>query len=49
MIAKLRACRAALDAGVREVAIVHGRDPKGLLEAAGTRITMEKVHVQRNG
>jgi acetylglutamate kinase len=49
MIAKLRACRAALDAGVREVAIVHGRDPKGLGEAAGTRITMEKVHVQRNG
>jgi acetylglutamate kinase len=49
MIAKLRACRAALDAGVREVAIVHGRDPKGLAEAAGTRITMEKVHVQRNG
>jgi acetylglutamate kinase len=49
MIAKLRACRAALDAGVREVAIVHGRDPKGLDEAAGTQITMEKVHVQRNG
>jgi len=49
MIAKLRACRAALDASVREVAIVHGRDPKGLGEAAGTRITMEKVHVQRNG
>jgi acetylglutamate kinase len=49
MIAKLRACRAALDAGVREVAIVHGRDPKGLLDAAGTRITMEKAHVQRNG
>ena len=49
MVAKLRACRAALDAGVREVAIVHGRDPKGLAEAAGTRITMEKVHVQRNG
>jgi acetylglutamate kinase len=49
MIAKLRACRAALDAGVREVAIVHGRDPKGFGDAAGTRITMEKVHVQRNG
>jgi acetylglutamate kinase len=49
MVAKLRACRAALDAGVREVAIVHGRDPKGLLDAAGTRITMEKAHVQRNG
>ena len=49
MVAKLRACRDALDAGVREVAIVHGRDPKGLAEAAGTRITMEKVHVQRNG
>jgi acetylglutamate kinase len=49
MVAKLRACRAALDAGVREVAIVHGRDPKGLVEAAGTRIRMEKIHVQRNG
>jgi len=49
MVAKLRACRAALDAGVTEVAIVHGRDPKGLLEAAGTRITTEKVHAQRNG
>jgi len=49
MVAKLRACRAALDAGVTEVAIVHGRDPKGLLEAPGTRITTEKVHAQRNG
>lgn len=49
MVAKLRACRAALDAGVTEVAIVHGRDPNGLLEAAGTRITTEKVHAQRNG
>ena len=49
MVAKLRAARAALDAGVTEVAIVHGRDPKGLLEAPGTRITTEKVHAQRNG
>ena len=48
MIAKLRACRAALDAGVSEVAIVHGRDPKGLLEAAGTRITMERVHARHS-
>jgi acetylglutamate kinase len=48
MIAKLRACRAALDAGVSEVAIVHGRDPKGLVEAAGTRITMERIHARHS-
>jgi acetylglutamate kinase len=28
MVAKLRACRAALNAGAREVAIADGRDPK---------------------
>src|SRR4029453_2077634 len=49
MIAKLRACRTALDAGVSEVAIVHGGDPRGLVEAAGTRLTMEKCHAQGNG
>jgi acetylglutamate kinase len=31
MVAKLRACRAATDAGVREVWIADGRDPKRLL------------------
>jgi acetylglutamate kinase len=31
MVAKLRACRAAADAGVREVWIADGRDPKRLL------------------
>jgi acetylglutamate kinase len=38
MVAKLRACRDALQAGVSEVAIVDGRDPRGLLEARGTRL-----------
>jgi len=38
MIAKLRACRDALTAGVNSIAIVNGRDPNGFAEAAGTRI-----------
>lgn len=38
MVAKLRAVGEALDAGVEEVAIVDGRDARGLLAAAGTRI-----------
>jgi acetylglutamate kinase len=38
MIAKLRACRDALDAGVGEVSIVDGRDPQGFLAARGTRL-----------
>jgi acetylglutamate kinase len=38
MIAKLRAVGDALDGGVREVAIVDGRDPAGFLRAAGTRV-----------
>jgi acetylglutamate kinase len=44
MVAKLRAVGEALDAGVDEVAIVDGRDPRGFLAAAGTRIRKsEKV------
>jgi acetylglutamate kinase len=38
MVAKLRAVGDALDAGVDEVAIVDGRDARGFLAAAGTRI-----------
>ncbi len=38
MVAKLRACRDAVAAGVSEVAIVHGRDPRGFTDAAGTRM-----------
>jgi acetylglutamate kinase len=38
MIAKLRACREALAAGVGSIAIVSGRDAKGFVAAAGTRI-----------
>jgi acetylglutamate kinase len=38
MVAKLRACRDALSAGVNSVAIVSGRDPKGFAAAAGTRL-----------
>jgi acetylglutamate kinase len=43
MIAKLRAVGDALDAGVDEVAIVDGRDPRGFLEAAGTRVRSSQV------
>lgn len=38
MIAKLRACRDALTAGVGSIAIVSGRDHKGFAAAAGTRL-----------
>ena len=38
MVAKLAACRAALQRGVEDVAIVDGRDPSQLLAGAGTRI-----------
>jgi acetylglutamate kinase len=41
MIAKLAACRAALDGGVREVAIVDGRRPDELERASGTTIVRE--------
>jgi acetylglutamate kinase len=44
MVAKLRAVGDALDAGVDEVAIVDGRDARGLLAGAGTRIrNVERV------
>jgi acetylglutamate kinase len=39
MVAKLRACREALEAGVGEVAIVDGRDARGFVQAAGTRLS----------
>ena len=38
MVAKLAACRRALDAGVAEIAIVSGRGTDDLTTAAGTRI-----------
>jgi len=38
MIAKLNACRHALEAGVREVSIVSGRGVEDYLSAPGTRI-----------
>jgi len=40
MIAKLRACRDALTAGVTSIAIVNGRDAKGFAAAAGTRLAV---------
>ena len=43
MVAKLTACRAALDGGVREVAIVSGRGVDDYATAAGTRIHREMV------
>jgi acetylglutamate kinase len=38
MVAKLAACRGALDHGVAHVAIVDGRDPESLLALRGTRL-----------
>jgi acetylglutamate kinase len=38
MIAKLAACRRALDAGVRDVSIVGGRGVHDFAAASGTRI-----------
>jgi len=43
MVAKLTACRAALAAGVREVAIVSGRGVEDYAAASGTRIHREMV------
>jgi acetylglutamate kinase len=40
MIAKLAACRGALDGGVSEVAIVSGRGVRDFAQAEGTRIQM---------
>jgi acetylglutamate kinase len=46
MIAKLRACRAALHGGVQDISIVSGRHPDGFRAAPGTRIVAraEAVH-----
>lgn len=41
MVAKLAACRRALDGGVREIAIVNGRGATDYRTAPGTRITRE--------
>ena len=41
MVAKLSACRRALEAGVREIAIVNGRGAADYRTAPGTRITRE--------
>jgi acetylglutamate kinase len=43
MVAKLVACRAALNGGVREVAIVSGRGVDDYAAASGTRIHREMV------
>jgi len=42
MVAKLAACRGALDQGVAHVAIVDGRDPESLLALRGTRLVRGK-------
>jgi acetylglutamate kinase len=52
MLAKLAACRVALDGGVTHVSIVSGRDTADYAEAAGTRIlegllATHREHVQR--
>jgi acetylglutamate kinase len=46
MIAKLRACRDALNGGVQDIAIVAGKHADGFLTAPGTRIvaSAEVVH-----
>ncbi len=43
MVAKLRACRDAIAAGVSEVAIVDGRDARGFVSAHGTRLGASDV------
>jgi acetylglutamate kinase len=43
MIAKLAACRRAIEGGVRDVAIVSGRNVEQYQDAAGTRVGVE-VH-----
>ena len=39
MVAKLAACRRALEGGVAEIAIVSGRGVTSFADAHGTRIT----------
>ena len=41
MVAKLAACRRALDGGVREIAIVNGRNAANFAAAPGTRVMRE--------
>jgi acetylglutamate kinase len=48
MIAKLEACRRALDAGVGDVAIVSGRGAGNFAAAEGTRIRASAVAGRRN-
>jgi acetylglutamate kinase len=48
MIAKLEACRRALDAGVAEVAIVSGRGVRDFAAAEGTRIRAGAAVGRRN-
>ena len=48
MIAKLEACRRALDAGVAEVAIVSGRGVANFAAAEGTRIRASTAVGRRN-
>jgi acetylglutamate kinase len=48
MIAKLAACRRALDGGVSDIAIVSGRGVKDFAAAAGTRIDTTTAHAGRS-
>jgi acetylglutamate kinase len=47
MIAKLAACRRALDGGVADIAIVSGRDVRDFADARGTRIQVSPSAVGR--
>jgi acetylglutamate kinase len=49
MVAKLAACRAALQRGVEDVVIADGRDPSRLLAGAGTRIVRTAHPTTRTG
>ncbi len=49
MVAKLTACRRALEAGVAEVSIVQGRGVSDFQEAAGTRIVRAADYVETQG
>lgn len=49
MIAKLAACRQALDAGVTEVSIVSGRSVDDFNHAAGTRLEPDVLATQTKG
>jgi acetylglutamate kinase len=49
MVAKLMACRAALAAGVAEVAVVDGRLPGGIEERRGTRVVAAPVPAASGG